>query len=204
MLRIVEGFEQKIHPALFDQMFRQRARLFKDKLGWNVTVDERGWERDEYDRNDTIYLVTTDSCGHVVGSLRLLSTLTDHMMTGPFQAMFPDFVFRSPTVYECTRFVAEDDRGARANGLSVAACELLIGMFEFAQHMGMTQILGLFEAPMVRVYRRCGLYPSILARTVTEHGQMLVGLSDVSPKTVEAMRKAAGLVEPVYQHPAAA
>jgi acyl homoserine lactone synthase len=204
MLHIIEGFEQEAYPILFDQMFRQRARLFKDKLGWNVIVDEKGWERDEYDRNDTIYLVTTDTHGNVVGSLRLLSTLTDHMMTGPFQAMFPGFVFRSPTVYECTRFVAEDDRGARANGLSMAACELLIGMFEFGQHMAMTQILGLFEAPMVRVYRRCGLYPSILARTVTEHGQMLVGLSDVSTKTVEAMRKAVGFVEPVYSVPRAA
>jgi N-acyl-L-homoserine lactone synthetase len=204
MLRIVEGFEKTNEPELFDQMFKQRARLFKDKLGWDVKVDSNGWEQDEYDRDDTIYLLTTNHDGQVIGSLRLLSTLTDHMMTGPFRGMFPDFVFRSPTVFECTRFVAEDDRGARANGLSLAACELLIGMFEFADHAGMTQVLGLFEAPMLRVYRRCGLHPSILARTVTEHGQMLVGLSDVSTHTVQAMRQATGLTGPVFTRPRAA
>lgn len=204
MLRILEGFEYANEPYLFDQMFKQRARLFKNKLGWDVKVNENGWERDEYDRDDTIYLLTVDASGQVVGSLRLLSTLTDHMMTGPFRGMFPDFVFRSPTVFECTRFVAEDDRGALANGLSLAACELLIGMFEFADHVGMTQVLGLFEAPMLRVYRRCGLYPSILARTVTEHGLMLVGLSDVSARTVQGMRTAAGFTGPVFTRPKAA
>lgn len=198
MLRVLEGFEQAHHQDLFDQMFRQRARLFKDKLGWDVKVDARGREVDQYDQGNTIYLITTNETDAIVGSLRLRSTLTDHMMTGPFQPLFPDFAFRSPTVFECTRFVAQDDRGARHNGLSRAACELLIGMFEFAGQAGITQILGLFEAPMLRVYRRCGLTPSILARGHTAHGEILIGLSDVSTRAIADMRAKAGFTAPIY------
>jgi N-acyl-L-homoserine lactone synthetase len=197
MLRVLGGLDRDRHHDLFDQMFRQRARLFKDKLGWDVQVDDRGWEVDQYDRDDTVYLITTDDQGGLLGSLRLRSTLVDHMMTGPFQPMFPDFVFRSPTVFECTRFVVEDGRGARTNGLSMAACELLIGMFEFAGQDGIMQILGLFEAPMLRVYRRCGLSPAILARAQSRHGQILIGLSDVSPNTVAIMRAAVGFSAPI-------
>ena len=46
MLRYIYGEELFQYPKLRDTMFRDRARQFHERLGWDVTVDDRGEERD--------------------------------------------------------------------------------------------------------------------------------------------------------------
>jgi acyl homoserine lactone synthase len=48
MIRYILGGALGAHGALAESMFRDRAAQFRDRLKWDVTVDARGWERDEY------------------------------------------------------------------------------------------------------------------------------------------------------------
>ena len=57
MLRYLRGSELSRYPELQSSMFRDRAAQFRDRLGWEVTVDERGWERDQYDALDPLYVI---------------------------------------------------------------------------------------------------------------------------------------------------
>jgi len=48
MIVVVEPHSAEKHGHLLEQMFRMRARIFHDHLGWDVVVKD-GMERDKYD-----------------------------------------------------------------------------------------------------------------------------------------------------------
>ena len=122
MLTQVEGHERKENKEIFDKMFHQRKIIFHDQKQWDVKLVDDEYEIDEYDRDDTCYLISFDRNGELVGSLRLISTAMPHMMSGPFQKMFPDVGFKSPLIWEVTRFVVLGDYSVQPNLVSTAAC----------------------------------------------------------------------------------
>lgn len=198
MLIHVGGWERGVRGEIFERMFRQRKRVFHDEKQWNVKVVDGEFEIDEYDRDDTAYLMSFDPSGSMVGSIRLLSTAMPHMMSGPFGEMFPEVSFRSPAIWEATRFVALGGGALQTNGVSTAACELLLGMCRFGLDHGIAHITAVYDAGMARLYRRCGLTHVELGRHRTaEHGTVFVGLWEVSPALEESILAATGLERPV-------
>jgi len=196
MLLHVGGWERSDRNELFDTMFRQRKSVFHDEKGWDVKVVDEQFEIDEYDRDDTAYLMSFDGSGGLTGSIRLLSTATPHMMSGPFGQMFPQVSFRSPAIWEATRFVALGGR-LQPNGVSTAACELLLGMCRFGLDHGVGHITAVYDAGMARLYRRCGLTHVELGRHRTaEHGTIFVGLWEISPALEASILAATGLESP--------
>src|ERR1700761_51581 len=65
MIIIVEAHNARKHAHLLEQMFRMRARIFHDRLGWDVTVKD-GKERDRYDDENPVYIIYTDDRGEKV------------------------------------------------------------------------------------------------------------------------------------------
>ena len=193
MLVHVGGWERDTKEAAFETMFRQRKIVFHDQKQWDVKLVDGQFEIDEYDRDDTAYLMSFDAAGHLRGSIRLLSTATDHMMTGPFGRMFPDISFSSPAIWEATRFVALGG-GLQPNGVSTAACEILLGMCRFGLDNGVGHITAVYDAGMARLYRRCGLTHVELGRFRTPaHGTVFVGLWEITPALETAILAATGL-----------
>ena len=196
MLMQVEGYQRGEHKEIFDKMFRQRKIVFHDQKHWDVAIVDDEYEIDEYDRDDTCYLVSFDRRGELVGSLRLISTAMPHMMSGPFRTMFPDIGFRSPLIWEVTRFVVLGDHDVQANLVSTAACELLLGACQFGLRNGVRHMTSVYEPGMLRLYRRCGLPNPELARHRTEkHGSVSVGLWEVSEQLEASILAATGLGE---------
>jgi N-acyl-L-homoserine lactone synthetase len=63
-----------------DAMFRNRASVFSERLGWEVTVKD-GRERDVFDDENPLYLISVDPyTGAYWGSLRLLPTTGPNML----------------------------------------------------------------------------------------------------------------------------
>ncbi|HXT07863.1 MAG TPA: acyl-homoserine-lactone synthase [Roseiarcus sp.] len=196
MLMQVEGYQRQEHREIFDKMFRQRKLVFHDQKQWDVKLVDEQYEIDEYDRDDTCYLISLDRRREVVGSLRLISTATPHMMSGPFRTMFPDVDFRSPLIWEVTRFVVLGDHSVQANQISTAACELLLGACQFGLRNGVRHMTSVYESGMLRLYRRCGLPNPELARHRTEkHGSISVGLWEVCEELEASILAATGLGE---------
>lgn len=196
MLRQALGYERSKHPVAFDTMFRQRKIVFHDEKKWDVKIVGGEFEIDEYDRDDTCYLMSYDASGALVGSVRLLSTAMPHMLSGPFRDMFPDVGFTSPVIWEATRFVVLGDRSVQPNQVSTAACEILLGMCQFGLENGVRHITAVYDAGMSRLYRRCGLTNVELGRCRTpEHGTVFVGLWEIS-EALEASILAATELKP--------
>jgi N-acyl-L-homoserine lactone synthetase len=194
MLTQVEGYERDQHKALFNEMFRQRKLVFHDQKGWDVKLVDGEFEMDEYDRDDTVYLLAKNARGQLVGSMRLISTAMPHMMSGPFGKMFPDVGFKSPLIWEATRFVVVGDHGVQPNNISTAACELLLGACRFGLQNGVRHMTSVYETGMMRLYRRCGMPSPELARHRTQqHGTVSVGLWEISEALEESILAATGL-----------
>ncbi len=188
MIDILTNADREGRAADFDAMFRARAAVFHDRLGWAVQV-RNGWEADRYDEDeDPVYLVARNEEGCLTGSLRILPTTGETMLRNEFAGFFDEPVdVQAPTAWECTRFCVHPR--SRPNGridMQVSS-ELLIGLCRLCLSSGIEQVMGLYDEAMTRIYRRIGWSPVPLARSRPEVGQLVVGIWDVSHEALETM-----------------
>lgn len=159
MIVAIEQFNAHKYSALLDDMFQLRARVFHDRLGWDVTV-VNGQERDKYDDEAPLYIIyADDDTGRIKGSLRLLPTTGPTLLADTFADTLPDAALISaPTIWECTRFCLDDkmlDRGNR-DELQIASGILIAALGEIGLKAGIESVLGNFDSGMLRLYRRIG------------------------------------------------
>lgn len=192
MHRILTNHDRVTHAALFEQMFRARAQVFHDRLGWEVQVTD-GLEIDRYDHlEDVTYVVTLDDNGRVTGSLRLLPTTGPTMMKSDFNDFFNEPVdVESPTTLECTRFVVHPVDEEHPSEQRRVSSQLLIALCELCLSNGYDSILGLYNAGMTRVYRRIGWNPEPLAESHSDRGHLIVGIWEASEAALATMRSLA-------------
>jgi acyl homoserine lactone synthase len=205
MIVTVEPIHATERHQLLDEMFVARKQVFGDRMGWSVSTSD-GREHDEFDRCDPLYLLSVDpETGLSRGSLRLLPTSGPTMLKSVFNELFDEPVdVSSPLIWECTRFCTHPSitDHLTPHGVSSITAELLIGICEVALISGIEQIVGVFDERMVRIYRRGGWSPEVIARSNgAGHGEVSVGLWDVSEEALARMNQRAGLVGSVLEPP---
>jgi N-acyl-L-homoserine lactone synthetase len=204
MIRFFQGREQTRYSRDADEMFRLRAHQFRDRLGWDVKVKD-GWEYDRYDDMNPLYLVSKDEkSGQVAGCLRCLPTTGPTMMRDVFDKYFDEpFDIQSPLIWECTRFAIEPAIATTRftpTGLCLTTHELMLGIGEVGMMAGVEQIVAIFDRLMIRIYRRTGLSPEIIARSdKLATGTIFIGLWDVSEASLQALRERSGITESVLE-----
>ena len=190
MIRALTNADRNVEPDLFRQMYRARAAIFADRLGWNVKVSD-GYEIDRYDiDHGPVYLVSGDGNGRLTGSLRLLPTTGETMLCNEFADFFDEPVdVRSPTAWECTRFcVHPNGSPTNAGERSRVSCELLAGLCDLCLTSGIDHIVGLYDERMTRVYRRIGWSPIPLATSRSGISPLVVGIWEVSSDALATIR----------------
>ena len=156
MIRIVTKDNAERHVSNLHQMYRLRKTVFKDRLGWDVTV--RGeLEIDEYDAVGPSYLLSIDRYGTLNGCVRLLPTTGPNMLCD----IFPSFVTRAAVprggrVWEASRFAVSRNATAAEAGLSQTTYDLLVGVLRFGVSNGLTTIACVVDVRMERILRRAG------------------------------------------------
>jgi acyl homoserine lactone synthase len=105
MIRLIQGNDCSKYPNEIAEMFRARAAVFDERLGWNVVISD-GKEIDRFDSENPLYLICLDDkTGQVNGSARLLPTTGPNMFRECFSNLFDEPIdISSPTIWECTRF----------------------------------------------------------------------------------------------------
>src|SRR5208337_1478295 len=131
MIKIIEGSYASFFPRETTAMFRDRAETFSTRLNWDVVV-ENGYERDQFDDANPLYLVSVDpETEEYWGSLRLLPTTGPNMLRDVFPFLLSEGEYiESATIWEASRIcaVAADGQPERSkNGVSLALGELLAG-----------------------------------------------------------------------------
>ena len=115
MIRFVYGDELHKYPYLKQTMFQDRADQFKRRLGWDVSVDLAGEERDQYDALNPLYIIWEGAGGRHGGSLRALPTVGRTMAAEHFLHLTDGVRIQSPLIWEVTRFCLAPDAGPGSN-----------------------------------------------------------------------------------------
>lgn len=121
MIKILSGQELEDNQTLAQSMFKDRTKQFHDRLGWKVHVDHTGQEKDEYDLPHTLYVIAVDENGLHAGSMRLLPTTSNTMISDHFSHLIEHTYFASPLIWECTRFCLTEKAAPQATALQLFA-----------------------------------------------------------------------------------
>jgi acyl homoserine lactone synthase len=200
MIRIVTKDNAERHVSHLYQMHRIRKTVFKDRLGWDVTISGE-LEFDEYDVLGPSYLLSIDRYGTLNGCVRLLPTTGPNML----RDIFPSFVTkaavpRGERVWEASRFAVSRNATAAEAGISQTTYDLLIGVLKFGLSNGISTIACVVDVRMERILRRAGwqlerLGPAHrIGNTIAMAGQL-----DVSEQILRQLEARAG-----FAHAAAA
>ncbi len=170
MLRYLYADQLHHHPRLANTMFRDRAQQFHARLNWDVTVLPDGTERDAYDAMNPLYVAWERPDGRHGGSMRFLPTTGDTMVNDHFLHLTDNVRIASPFIWECTRFCLAPDAEPRVSAA------LMLGGLELGLSAHLSHAVGVFDARMVRIYRRLGWGPTILGSDGAGRDAISVGL----------------------------
>lgn len=98
--------------TLASTTFADRGRQFVNRLRWDLCVTPQGFEVDEYDDDDSIYVTVHRNDRHL-GSCRVRPTTCSTMLIDHFLQSFPDAArflrMQRGRIYELTRFCRAPD-----------------------------------------------------------------------------------------------
>lgn len=145
-------------PDLLDSMHRLRARIFKGRLGWDVST-RGGREIDEFDALKPTYILAISSASEVVGCARLLPASGPNMI----EALFPDLVqsgaFKPhPAMIESSRFCVDTslDEGRAGGSLHDATLTMFAAIIEWTMANGYHEIVTGTDLRIERILKRAG------------------------------------------------
>lgn len=111
-MRITSGCSAELHPPLLTRMARYRHRVFVEKPGWQLHCRD-ALELDQFDRDDTVYVIAQNEDGEVICTARLLPTTRPYLLGEVFPQLLngaaPPEV---PEVWELSRFASMDFSGS--------------------------------------------------------------------------------------------
>jgi acyl homoserine lactone synthase len=197
MLKIIDGSYASFFPKEIDAMFRNRAEIFSDRLGWEVIVRD-GYERDTFDDAGPLYLVSVDpDTEEYWGSLRLLPTTGPNMLRDVFSQLLDGECIESATIWESSRICVTPVRGQpdrNKSGVNYVLSELILGIGEVAVEAGLTQIVSVFDARMFRVLKAAGCNPQVIGKPQRIGDTMsYAGLFETGEGPLKAFRAALGI-----------
>jgi len=203
MIIALNGSDKALYPQHFNAMHRIRADVFSKRLNWDVNV-ANGIERDRFDDINPLYLISLDELsGKVLGSVRLMPTTGPNMLRDVFPYLLPPGeIVESATIWECSRFSIEKgcDTPILGQLVSNVAGELLAAVVEIGLLAGLTEVLGVFDARMIRIFRAAGYPPMIIGQPQRIGAFMTyAGLFDVSDGALVNIRETMGITKSVLE-----
>lgn len=147
-------------PSILDSIFRLRAEVFEERLGWDV-VSHNGREIDDYDTADAVYgAVYNDDDDEIEGCFRFLPTTGRYMLKDTFpELLHGQPAPNDPGILESTRF-AVLPRGWRYNqklSLIDITAQLLIAQLEYCLARGIEKVVSVTDVRFERILRGAGL-----------------------------------------------
>jgi acyl homoserine lactone synthase len=206
MIIVIDALNQAEYPRILREMHKLRARVFQDRLGWDVTVTN-GEERDRFDDLDPAHVVCLNHMGQVVGCMRLLQTTGPHMLSDVFSSILGgEPPLRSSRLWEATRFCVDTERlslGRGPNTVSSVTSEVMIGAFEYAMDAGVTDAVAVIDPVMDRVLKRSGNAPYDYLGQPRQMGKVvaLAALMDCSEERIQAIRDYSDIHHDVFLKP---
>ena len=197
MIKLVQAGQAGKTRYLFE-MHRFRKAVFKDRLDWDVQVDANGFESDEFDLPEALYLLAIDQKDRVVGSWRLLPTSGPTMI----RDVWPDFLQTLPMpaseqVWEASRFgVRSFEKSSKdcIRQLNIVTAEMFCALTELCLLCGIQQIYTLYDHKIARLLKRLDCQPVAVSREIRiDDIPAQIGCFNTDEDMLMRLRSASGL-----------
>jgi len=135
------------------QMYRLRAKVFGERMGWKVAVSA-GMEIDDYDAQSPFYMLVRDNFGRVCGCWRLLPTQGSYMLRDTFPELLHGHdAPASVHVWELSRFaIVSPER--TGYGFGELALDAMRSIVAFADCRGITRYVTVTTTAVERLLAR--------------------------------------------------
>jgi acyl-homoserine lactone synthase len=156
MIHAVSAANVHLYAAQLDQMFRMRHAFYVEGRQWAHLRSDNGRERDEFDGEATVYLISLDETGGVAASVRLNPTTGPHLLA-KFAHQCDAPPPRGPDIWDISRWIAAPAhrRGEAPRWSTNHQRELMIGILEFCLAHGIARLVMLSE---LRLAERIAAY----------------------------------------------
>jgi acyl homoserine lactone synthase len=151
--------EGALKAALMDSMFRLRARVFAERLGWDVRV-EQGREHDWFDLIGPHYLVAHfgGPQPQALGCCRLLPSTGPNMLRDVFAGLLGlEEVPAAADVLEVSRFAVDERCTAGGCGFSQVPAALVAAALLESASLGARSLVGVTSAAFERMLQGLGI-----------------------------------------------
>jgi N-acyl-L-homoserine lactone synthetase len=175
---IAIGNRGEFAPVLMQSMHEFRREMFVQRLGWSLPL-LGGHERDQYDRDDTVYFVAVDSAESVTACARLLPTTGAYMLPDLFpQLLGTATAPHDLTIWELSRFAANvrTTREGRVLSLSRTTFELLSSVLDFARERAIEHLVLVTSIAIERLLLRSSFEVHRMAAPAYVNGSLCVAL----------------------------
>jgi acyl homoserine lactone synthase len=174
MIYLVTPENYFLHRDDLDAMYRLRHKIFFEKLNWQVKSDS-GMEKDEYDENNTYYLIYKDKNNIVRGCQRYISMINSCMFDGPFDFILQNLKdFKKPEYWEASRLAVDydyDEHYTKEYGITV--CQgIFAASLHFALKQGIKKFLTLSYPSVARILSQH--FSTSLVASSTINGEEIV------------------------------
>ncbi len=165
-------------------MFRLRYETFRVRLGWDVETTDDGLEIDQFDGDDSQYILARSPEDDIDACWRLLPTLGPNML----RDVFPQLLHGQPApaaadVWELSRFALATDRLAAAEqagnyqlSFGPLSVQLMAEAARFAKARGIVRYVTVTTAAIERMLKKQGLHIHRLGPPVKIGNVLTVGL----------------------------
>lgn len=139
-------------------LYRYRYEVFVKRLGWSLNTPN-GIEKDEFDHEETFYVIANDDEKNIVGCARLLPTTAPYLL----ERVFPDLLNglsppKSKYIWELSRFTSMDLNESIHESVgqisSIATGEILKEAISFAKNQGAKRLISVSPIGVERLLRR--------------------------------------------------
>lgn len=161
-MRVLYGTQVELAPENYVKLLNYRHQVFVERLGWELN-SVNGLELDQFDRPDTVYVISRDEAGNVTGCGRLLPTTQPYLLGDVFPQLLNGMPPPAdPEVWELSRFAAVDFNAHATSALgqfsSPLTAELLKSSIRCASELGAKRLITVSPIGIERLLRRLGVH----------------------------------------------
>jgi len=200
VIHLITKDNARFYSEEIKALHRARKAVFVDELGWDLAVAD-GMEFDEYDDELARNVVGLSVQGDVVMGLRFRPTDDRSMLLDHFAHVLPSGIrpIDDGRTWELTRGFCRERGVRRQNLRRKAAC--MIAPLELALAAGVDRCVGFTDVRMLTFCYSVGWKLALLGAAVPYgQGDAVAYEIEVTPSSVETMRRMWGLPERAFVH----
>ena len=114
VMHVVDRSNRSAYADVLEDYWRVRHDVYVKTLAWTGLTPEAGREIDQFDTDDTVYLIGLDANRRVVGGSRFNPTVGPHLLSDLFPNLVIGDIPRAPDILEWTRVFVLSDKLARS------------------------------------------------------------------------------------------